>query len=497
MVQDKKVSSKMRFVRWRRQLTGFLPVNIVQGATAIGSVALYSRLMTTSDYGHYVLAQIGMLWMQLTLSTWLHMGVARFSAPCIRDNTRSRLLSSAYAIFFIISIFCIAIAEGLSLLARSSQYSDLIWPALIAGLSRSLTVIGLETHRNSLNIVRYNVLECLQLILNVLFSYIFLHMESWKALAPLWGLALANIIVFLLDARYLIAHSTPFSVSRQLIAEMWKYGSPAVLAEGLQMVISSSDRFLLAYWMSEEAVAMYSINGSLSERPLAIIFTWIGAASLSLAFNTFEQSGVAEARKIMDGAARSLVLIAWPAFAGLLVIGYPLLFVILGEGFHDQPLYLFQLIAFIGVLKNVTDHYTSHVFQITRHTRRLPVIFFIAAIINVLSNIVLIPKYGLYGTAISACLTHGSVIIIQISLARFIFPIPIPWLDMAKGVFACGIMMVAVFLLHIPNSITGLVVGITVGIFVYACIAIMLNIANVRDWLWVGGTKGHLEKTTL
>ena len=56
------------------------------------------------------------------------------------------------------------------------------------------------------------------------------------------------------------------------------YGAPVAASLILSLVLTSTDRFLLAAFLDEAAVGLYHAGYSLASRTVDVLFIWLGAA---------------------------------------------------------------------------------------------------------------------------------------------------------------------------------------------------------------------------
>ena len=111
---------------WRRYLTGYLPVNVVQAVVGIGSLMIYSRLMTPVQFGHYVLALSSQFLGQWFFFGGFLMGTARWIPRANREGNRSELLATVYGSCLILMAFLIMIS-GLIEALRVFPINAAVW----------------------------------------------------------------------------------------------------------------------------------------------------------------------------------------------------------------------------------------------------------------------------------------------------------------------------------------------------------------------------------
>lgn len=467
---------------WHFHLTSLAPANLLLAVVGLGGLALYSRLMTTEQYGAYVLALTAQLLGQWLLFSWLTMSVARFTPRMRKPRQARELLTTVYAMALMVGLALMGLAWGLDMLypEGSGRYRPLVFATMSMMVCRSMAQIGLESHRANLRIGRYSLLESSQALAGLGFGYVLVSRGAGQPEFALWGSALANLGLLVVDLPWILRNLRPGCFSRPLLQSIWQYGWPMAVSLVLCMSLASLDRFLLGYLTGEEAVALYGAAVSIAERPLSIAFNWIGSATISLSFNAYEREGISAANAIMQGALVTLILLTWPMAFGLAALAEPIATFMLGREFHQGVANLLPWVALIGLLKGFVDHYFAQTFQLTGRTAALSGTYAAALGVNLLANLILIPAFGLPGAIASAVLAYVTAMILQVALADAGLRRRPPMMDMLKALLACGLMYGVVRLLAFSGTVQGLLQGVGAGVLSYGLVAYWLDLAGIR-----------------
>jgi O-antigen/teichoic acid export membrane protein len=360
------------------------------------------------------------------------------------------------------------------------RYRELTIAGVIALITRSLLMMGLETHRAAGHVRRYTLLEGGQQLLTFALSIAFIAVRGPAAEAPIWGLAIANLVCVLIDAPNMIRMTGRFNPRRAQLRALAQYGMPLTLSLFLGVVIASSDRIFIAWLMDESAVGIYSAAYSLADRPLSMLFNWVAMAATPIAFSAMEHEGAPGAQRVLEKTAKTLILVVLPAAAGLAVVAEPMAAVLIGKQFRAGAVSLVPPLALAGLLHGAMVHYAEHAYLITRRTKTLLVVTLIAALVNILLNVILIPIMGLYGAVVATIIAYAVGFACSMLVGRSVLAVPMPLVTLTKGVLACALMASAILMIHLPNGISGLLLGICLGAAVYALAAWVLDLADVR-----------------
>lgn len=325
----------MKTDNFKALLAGYVPLALLQAGLVIVAVAYFSRVLNPAEYGRYIMVMVAIQLVQAGAYFWLHSSFARFYSIARERARLAQHLSTGYVSFGVLAACSALCAAAIMAFAPASwaPYRELVLAGLAALSARSLLMLALESHRAAGSVARYSLLEGAQQALGLAFGVALIVVRGPAATAPVWGLALANLLCALIDAPYTIRMAGRFSFSREQLRAMAAYGFPLTLSYFLGVVIASSDRFFIAWLMNDSAVGIYSASYSLADRPLGMLSAWIGAAAAPMAFTAMERDGANGARRVMQKTANIFILLCLPAAAGLALVARPLSSVLVDRNF--------------------------------------------------------------------------------------------------------------------------------------------------------------------
>lgn len=156
------------------------------------------------------------------------------------------------------------------------------------------------------------------------------------------------------------------------------------------------DVIMLGSYVSTAEIGVYSLGVSLSER------VWLVPDALRdiLLSKLSKGKNEDEVRKICSisfWACLSIVIL-------VIIFGKPLIFILFGKEFIDS--YNITCVLLIGVLGMVFYKMIYAYFIIKGNQRSNVFILTITAIINIIGNLFMIPKYGIIGAAITSVISY-------------------------------------------------------------------------------------------
>jgi O-antigen/teichoic acid export membrane protein len=261
------------------------------------------------------------------------------------------------------------------------------------------------------------------------------------------------------------------------------YGLPVALSLILALVLSTTDRFLLAAFLNEQAVGVYHAGYSLGSRTLDVVFIWLGMAGGPALVAALERGGHPALKDAAHEQAGFMVLLTLPAAVGLALVGRPLAQVMVGPDLSTGAGLVVPWIALAGWLAGVTTYYLLQAFTLGKKTMMLIACMAIPASANVALNLILIPRFGLDGALWSTAASYGVGAIGAAILGRRACPLPVPWASLAKSGVACGLMAAAVLAVPAFGGVLELILKAGVGAVVYGVVVLALDAGGLRGRL--------------
>lgn len=464
-----------------RGVWGYLPANIVQGVVGFLAIVLFTRLLSPEDFGRYALAFSVMTLAHVAVFSWLEAAMARFWAAQEPGAATQGHFASLYRTAFALSALFLVIT-GLSMW---------LWPgdplfriALAAGLAgvpaRSLVKLAQERYRAAGEVGKAAGLDIAVTIGGLLIGVGF-ALAGWGGAAPLLGIGLAPLaaLPFVLPGELRQARGGGFERAR--VRGYAMYGYPIAASLALTVVLASTDRFLLAAFMDEAAVGAYHAGYSIANRTLDVLFLWLGSAGQPALIMALERGGLDRLKTAAREQLSTFLLIGLPAAAGVALVARPLAEVLIGEEMRVAAASITPWIALSALLYGLTAYYFGQAFTLGKKTKHLLVAMAIPAGMNVVLNLILVPRFGLMGAAWATAASFGLGLLATQMIGRRVMALPIPWDSLIRCGVATGAMALVVARLPAIGGFAELILDASVGGAVYAAAALTLNAAGVRD----------------
>lgn len=427
----------------------------VLGANGVGD---YSFTYSIADY--FVLAGL------LGLNQYGNRAIARVRED---EDSRSRTFWSIFAMQFVWSI-AVAAAYLVWAAVGSGEYRVLamIWSVWV--ISDALDVnwffFGMEEFK--ITVTRNALLKLLSLVL------IFLLVKEQTDVYMYCGITALN---FILSAVVL----WPFLLKRvkwykPTVHEVLVHIKPNCLLFAPVVAISlytQMDKIILGLLSSSEQVGLYDFSEKLSKIPLALI-TALGTVMLPRMSNVAAKGNKAQLNRYVNLSFYLAVSMAMCFCFGISSISPEFVPVFFGDGWNDCKV-LMPILSVIIPCIAITNVLGVQYLIPTGKDKLYTASVFAGAAVNILMNLLLVPRYRAVGSAIATVVAELSVLIVQLWILRKEINYR-KWMIPAVCSAACGLVMLAVVraVAAVLGSATiiSLVVEVIIGGAIYVVLAL-------------------------
>ncbi len=449
----------------------------VPGIVNFLAITIYTRWMGASEYGQYalVLAAVGLF--DSVIFQWIRAGLLRF-LPAHAE--RPQVLLSTLFIAFLAVIALTAAMGVLALLVWPEQFDRRLLAVGVALLwVQGWYELNLELARSQLAPVRYGMMSIFKSVLALAIGFLLL-LQGMGTMAPLLGLLSGMVLASLLFALHGWRILRRDTFDRQLLVQLIRYGAPMTATYALSFLVSSSDRFLLGWFMGADAPGLYAPGYDLAQFSLIMLMSIVNLAAYPMVMRALDSEGVAAARCQLDKMLLLLVATALPVAVGMVLCRGNVAYVLLGEPYRDSATMLIPFISLASFLLGIKVFYLNLSFQLSKKTYLEPRIMLWAALVNLLLNLWWIPLYGLAGAASATVVAYFLGACLSWRLGRRVFQLPPLSAEAWKVLAATLVMAFSLWLVADLRGIVALMYQLAIGGAVYITVLLLLDAAGVR-----------------
>ncbi|MCB2356377.1 oligosaccharide flippase family protein [Clostridium estertheticum] len=325
-----------------------------------------------------------------------------------KDEEKRKVLISTLWIFLfaytlILSVGLILFGRGLSnLIFKDIPYNPFFKLMIVNCFFSTFTIMPLTLFRMKEQAIRFGVYNILMTLLNVGFCIYFIVFLKQGAAGNLNGYIWCNFVFALV---YLVVtfKDLSFKFSLPILKESLKYGIPLIPHAIGGWIINASDRWFLQQYKGLSEVAIYSLAYQIG----SILDFLVGA--INKAYVPFFFKTIADdknnARTIFEDILKYYSVLILSLGLGLAMFAKEAISI-----FAHSNIYLvaYKIVPLIAVVSIVHGYYYMSVNSIfyTKKTNFLATVTAISAIINIVLNLILVPKYGMYAAAFTTLIAY-------------------------------------------------------------------------------------------
>ncbi|WP_438317038.1 lipopolysaccharide biosynthesis protein [Candidatus Caldatribacterium sp. SIUC1] len=459
----------------RHSLFYFL-VRVVSGIINFLAILIYTRLISPVDYGQYALVVAGVGLFNTVCFQWLRLSLLRFF-PQYLENPQ-KLLSTTFSGFLGLCFVTGVVGAILAFTRSDPLWRNLILTGIVLLLAEAWLELNLELQRVKLQPLRYGLMLGIKSATALgLGTALVIH--GLGPYGPLSGLIVGCILATLFVGRG-EWHTIKLAVDRNLLKELLKYGLPLTATFALNFIVSSSDRFIIAWLLGESAAGQYAAIYDLAQQPLGLLMVTVNLASYPLAIRALENKGKEEADKILVRNAIFLMGIGLPASLGMVILAPNISETLLGVKFRTGAAPVLAWVAGSIFLSGLRAYHFDLAFQLGRRTVEQIWVVGSAAVLNLILNLWWISIWGIIGAAYATFAAYFLALILSILLGRRVFQIPVPRLDWLKITLACIPMALVLGMVREFQGLRSLVIQVICGLVIYSFTVMLMNIGNIR-----------------
>ncbi|MBH0173800.1 oligosaccharide flippase family protein [Fictibacillus sp. 23RED33] len=336
--------------------------------------------------------------------------------------------------FFFVLIVLIAGYSISDVLLKDAGYFNALLFAVGVLFIDTIFALVLTVFRYEYKTLRVVLYTVGKMLLIAVISYVFLKYIWTSVEGIIAGRLIAVLFVLLLIGKPLL----PFlrlKFDKPLLKEVLKYAAPLVPASIAFWVIVNSNRFFLSEFGSMEDVGIYG-----SAMKFATLITLV-TSGVQMAWRPYSME-----LKNKEGNEQLFAKL----YLGILLIG---LFGVMAittvmpwviQVLDDAYVASYQYVGLISAVTFLNFYYLiiSVGLFVKKETKYISYYFGVAAIVNVILNLVLIPKLSIWGTVVAYLISYVIAVVLIFHKSQKVYYIPISFFKMS-ALFISTIILVS------------------------------------------------------
>jgi O-antigen/teichoic acid export membrane protein len=426
--------------------------NILNRGLYLISMPIMTRYMMPSEYGtlSIVNATVSLLmtFYGLAIPSFVMRSYYEYDTECERRKMLGAIVSFIFLFALIITVLLLIFGDSIF----SNIFKDIPFsPYMILGIFICFLgifeIIPNELFRIKNQAKLFISVTIAKTVLAITLSVVFVVVFKMGAEGPLGG-SIIVALIFGVYYLYYLKDQIKLNVSIAIIKQSLRFSLPVLLLLLGRVLLDSLDRLILQRFTTLSIVGFYSIGATLGS-VMVMIASSINSAWMPFYFEKAREKDKIKAKTILAYASSymgSLIL-----FIGLFPVMFreEIVHILAPPSYY--PVVSIIPYIMIGAVLNALFYIPVMGIYQGKKTGYLPFIIFSGLSVNIVFNIVLIPKYHMLGAAManmaSAFIMLGSCFV----LSQKIYYMPYQYVRLLKVLFVCIIFSYLSF--HIPSQI--------------------------------------------
>jgi len=410
---------------------------------------LYTRMLTTSDYGQLDILQTTISLLIPLVTFQVVEAVFRFSVDMRDEDSASKVLTNGIFLCLIGMLITLLLFPIFNNFEPFATYTTMFYLIMFLTIFHGIIkqfVRGLE------KIKTFVAADLIYTGSFVTFNIVFLV----NLRMGLRGYFLSMVLAHLVAIIVLIIFGNVFkylnlkSFNRKLLKTMLIYSIPLIPNGLMWWVMNVSDRYILTYFLGFDATGIYSVSYKFPSLITLMNSIFFMAWQLS-AMQEYGKEGYDNFYKNIFGVLSSFLLLIT---AVVLLILKPLMSVFVADAFYESWKYVPLLL--VGTVFQAFSSFFGTNYTASKKTKGAFTTSVYGAIVNIGINLLLIPIWGIQAAAFSTMLAYLTMWLLRLFDTKKFVKIKIDWKSLIFSIVLIDIQIVGLY--TITNTITFFIV---------------------------------------
>jgi O-antigen/teichoic acid export membrane protein len=364
-----------------------------------------TKNISVNNYGIWAQVTVTIIIMPVFLTMGLNDAVVRFLPSEQKSEQRNILYS----------LFCIVLVISFVVSVLFYVFSDIIAASLFDGKTIIVKVLSVIIFIESLNefMTQYfraiqkikikSALDISKSLLKVGFVSFFV-LSDYDIYGAIYGILISSIIIMLITFLLVFSELGIRNLKIVNVKQFLYYGLPLTIGHLSGRIVNVSDRYVIGFFLGTAFVGYYSPAYTLGDI-ISLFFAPLNFMLPPVLSKYYEEGNLKTVKTILSLSFKYFVVIAIPAAFGLSVMSNSILTVLSTSEIAQQGYIVTPFVAFSTLLFGVTL-INSQILYLIKKTTIIANAWVIAAVFNLVLNIILIPYIGIIGAAATTSVAY-------------------------------------------------------------------------------------------
>lgn len=360
---------------------------------------LYTSYLQTSEYGIVDLINTYIMLLVPIISLQLETAVFRYLIDVReKDNDKKKIISTDVFYLLIFIIIAVLLFSIITIFINI-QYKWYILGIIIANM---LSSNFMQIARGINKVKEYSISSVISGVSTIILNVILIVKFEFGAVGMLLAMLFANLLsaLYLFFKLKLYKEISTNCIDNKIMKSMLKYSVPLIPNGISWWIMSASDRTIISIVLSTAANGIYAVSNKFS----SIINGFMGIFNLSWSESASVNIDSEDKNEFFSSVCND-VLKLFGCGCLMLIAAMPFVFKILIKGDFDDAYNYIPILIVSCVFNMLASQYGS-IYIAKKDTKKIAITSLIAAITNIVVNLMLIKFIKIYAAAISTAISY-------------------------------------------------------------------------------------------
>ncbi len=367
------------------------------------TISVYTKLLSTEQYGIYTLAIAFLSFMCIIFSDWIGLSGLRFFHHHEIKEDMPKYMSTL--------LLLLAINMGLMFvsafaLSPFSKFYDLFkipekafYIVLLLIIPVAIRALFFQILRAQIKPNAYTISTIVNQIMTIGLSVVFIKYFHWGAYSILVSMGISILItdIVLVYQTNIMKYLKYTKPKVEILSSLVKYGIPLAITSISLWGINQSDKFIMMHINGIKEVGLVGVGYNVTFSILMTFFVIITIAAVPRIINLYEEKF--DVRPLISKLTGYFMLISLPIISIYCLYSKQVIMLLADKKFMDAYI-LVPYLAFSVFFLSLSE-FTTLQYILSKKTYINTIIRIISAVAGLAFNIILIPKMGLLGLGIA------------------------------------------------------------------------------------------------
>lgn len=268
-----------------------------------------------------------------------------------------------------------------------------------------------------------------------------------------------------------------------LVRNFFTFGAPIGLTVAVGGATGVINRAILAWLVSTAAVGYFTAGSALVQNSIGVLAAGISAAGYPLALRADHHGDETAIRLQLESHVGLLAALLLPAGVAISFAMPKIATLLLRPSYHAPIAALTPWLVMAALLIGVRANYVDYAFHLGRRTGLLAIVGGVCAVVNLLLDLVLVPRWGAVGAAAAMNVAFAVSIVHAWVLGKRAYRLPLPLAEFGRVLLATSVMAIVLAMMPGGPGPVWLAASLAVAGAAYVAMALILNIQSLRHLL--------------